>query len=325
MRQPNTLRTATFFGILAALMTAEPVAASPADEIKYDETRPLMKLTGELEQRYGYLVTYEDAPVPKEALFTEKRRIGPDYSYPVWKPITFHVDARLPVALDASGSQQPTASDTQAPLGQIRPLGPTVIDPLIKEYNSSGNPGQFKVIYDQGYAHVVPAGFLQGGRLVRFEPVLSTLVGVNLQEGSCWDLLNGLVDEIQQARNVQIMIFAAPATPWNPEPCTFNGLGHNLPARDVLVRLLDQIGQYGRNGSPEDRFQLPEERYSWGFVYEPTSETYFLTIRSVQKPEVPNVKPQVQPPPSDPAAANALLNSLLTAPKPGTVPTTKKN
>jgi hypothetical protein len=307
-------------------MAAEPVAASPADEIKYDMTRPMMMLTSELEQRYGYLVTYEDAPVPKELLFTEKRRIGPDYSYPVWKPVTFHVDARLPVAPDASGLQQPTASDAPAPLGQIRPLGPTVIDPLIEEYNSSGNPGQFKVIYAGGYAHVVPAGFLQGGRLVAFEPVLSTEIGVNLQEGSCWDLLNGLVEEVQQARNVKIMIWAAPAAPWNPEPCSFNGFGHNLPARDALVHLLDQIGQHGRNGSPEDRFQLPEERYRWGFVYEPTTETYFLSIRSVQKPEELNRKPQVQsPPPADPAAANALLNSILTSPAPAPVPATKKN
>jgi hypothetical protein len=311
------MRTATFLGILAALMTAKPAAASPADQIKYDETRPLMKLTSELEQRYGYLVTYEDAPVPKEAVFTEKRRIGPDYSYPVWKPVTFHVDARLPVAPAASGSQQPTASDAPAPLGQIRPLGPTVIDPLIEEYNSSGNPGQFKVIYDGDYAHVVPAGFLQAGRLVAFEPVLSTQIGVNLQFGTCWDLLNGLVDEVQQARNVKIMIWVAPASPLTPEGCSFNPERHNLPARDVLVQLLGQIGL-------RTEFRLPQERYSWSFVYEPTTETYFLSIGSVQKPEELNRRPQVQPPPSDPAAANALLNSILTSPAPAPVPV-KKN
>ena len=317
------MRTATFLGILAALMAAELAAAPPADEIKYDMTRPMMMLTGELEQRYGYLVTYEDAPVPKELLFTEKRRIGPDYSYPVWKPVTFHVDARLPVAPDASGLQQPTASDAPAPLGQIRPLGPTVIGPLIEEYNSSGNPGQFKVIYDGDYAHVVPAGFLQGGRLVAFEPVLSTEIGVNLQFGTCWDLLNGLVDEVQQARDVKIMIRGAPASPLTPEGCSFNPERHNLPARDVLVQLLAQIGKHGRNGLPEDRFKLPEEQYSWRFVYEPTTETYFLSIGPVQKPEELNRKPKVQPPPPDPAAANAMLNSLLTSPAPA--PATKKN
>jgi hypothetical protein len=307
------MRTATILGILAVLMTAEPAAASPADQIKYDETRPMMKLTGELVNRYGYLVTYEDAPVPKEAIFTEKRRIGPDYSYPVWKPVTFHVDARLPAAPDASGSQEPAASDAQPPLGQIRPLGPSVIDPLVQEYNSSGNPGQFKVIYDGDYAHVVPAGFLQGGRLVPFEPILSTEVAVNLQFGTCWDLLNGLVDEVRQARDVKIMIWAAPASPLTPEGCSFNPERHNLPARDVLVQLLAQIGKHGRNGSAaEDRFKLPEEQYRWGFVYEPTTETYFLSIRSVQSPEEPISKPKVQPRPADPAAANALINSLFT-------------
>lgn len=325
MRKPNSMRTTTFLGLLAALMTTGPAAASPADEIKYDETRPLMKLTGELEQRYGYLVTYEDAPVPKESLFTEKRRIGPDYSYPVWKPVAFHVDARLPAEPDSFGSQLADARDAQGPAGKIRPLGPSVIDPLIQEYNSSGNPGQFKVIYDGDYAHVVPAGFFEGGRLVPFEPILSTEVAVNLQFGTCWDLLNGLVDEIQQARDVKIMIFAAPASPWNPEGCSFNPERHNLPARDVLVQLLAQIGKHGRNGSAaEDRFKLPEEQYSWGFVYEPTSETYFLSIRPVHKPEQPNRKPQVQPEPADPAAANALINSLLTSPVPAPVPVKKK-
>jgi hypothetical protein len=60
------MRTATFFGLFATLMAAEVSAAPPADEIKFDTTRPMMRLAGELQQRYGYLVTYEDAPVPKE-------------------------------------------------------------------------------------------------------------------------------------------------------------------------------------------------------------------------------------------------------------------
>jgi hypothetical protein len=71
-------------------------------------------------------------------------------------------------------------------------------------------------------------------------------------------------------------------------------------------------------------FRGPPELFTWTFVYEPTTEAYFLSTQSVHKPEEPNIKPKVEPEPTDPAAANALIRSLLTSPAPGTVPV-KKN
>jgi len=236
--------------------------------------------------------------------------------------VAFHVDARLPTASD-DPVPQPAIVDAEGRVyGHTRPLGPAVIDPIIQEYNSSGNPGQFKVIYDGAYAHIVPAGVLEGGRLVPFEPILSTEIAVDMPEGTCWDLLNGLVDEVQQARKVGIMLWAVPVSSWDPDRCSISG--HNLPARDVLLQLLGQIGKHGRTGSPaEDKLKLPEERYAWGLVYEPTSDAYSLWIDSVHNAEEER-KPKVLPAPARPPSPGPSIEQLLMSPVPGATPVKKK-
>jgi hypothetical protein len=121
--------------------------------------------------------------VGKDQIIRDNRKLGPDYFYPAWKPVTFHMNARVETGQVAAEPGKASA-DGHPALVQLRRLGPDLIDPLIKEYNSSGNPGQFQAIYDGDYAHIVPTATLQGGSLVEFQPVLSTVVPMSGQDGT---------------------------------------------------------------------------------------------------------------------------------------------
>jgi hypothetical protein len=259
---------------LACLLLAGlGLGVSFAQDIKYAEPRPMMKLAGELVSRYKYLVTYEDAPYEASDVVARRMANRGEYRSPRWAPVTFHVQARAetdgasPAALQAGAGGGKSAGAAAA----VRPLGPDVIRPLIAEYNSSGNPGRFDAIYDGDYAHIVPAGREDGRDIDRFEPMLSTVVPVNLSEGTCWDLLSELFNEVQQNRRIPIAIFAAPVAPMKPGSCTIRG--HGLPARQVLIQLLEEIGAAGRG---------TKARFAWTLVYDPTSAGYVFCTDMVQ-------------------------------------------
>jgi hypothetical protein len=301
-----------FKSFLAVMLVMPGVPAAPADEIKIAQPRPMMILSDELTRRYGYLVTYEDAPAdPAREIVTETRANGRQFRYPAWSGVTFHVEARKPTELQlapSSASPQTKPEAQQAP--PVAVLGPELMDPLIKEYNSSGNPGRFSVIYGGDYAHIVQDGRTVNGKIVEFQPILSTVVPVNLQEGTCWDLVKNLFDEVQQARKIAIVNAFPPVNQWDTRTCSISG--HDLPARQVLTKLLDQIAV--RPGiSPDDRFL-------WTLVHDPNENAYFFGTQVAPRPaEAATTPEKAQPQAQTPATASKTF-------KPGaTPPPVKKN
>lgn len=301
MKNSVLLRSLTALGILGS-----GFAAAPIDEIRIERPRPMGALAGELAERYGYLVTYEDAPVDLREVVVERRPNGIEYRYPTWRPITFHVQARI--ATEGAGAESQGGATAQ-----LEPLGPKIIDPLVAEYNSSGNPGKFTVIYEGDYAHIIPAVPTREGRAADFEPILSTIVPSYRERGTCWELFTGLIDDIQRARGVKINVVTVPVTPMDPKQCSLDG--HWLPARQVLVQLLDGMGK---------RPPFSDVRSAWGLVYDPTIDAYFLDARPVWNYHPPAVKlvPDAQPRLGGsrsglPLAANSSARKSLAPASPG--------
>jgi hypothetical protein len=132
--------------MLAALpvLSLSAYSASAADEISLNQSRPMMKLAGELAARYGYLVTYEDAP-PDAAHEVLKMRVRQDvdFFYPAWSRVVFHVNAREGTA--AAASEEPLRVVTTGgsvrvrSAGPVRPLEPKVIDPDDSGHSVAGS------------------------------------------------------------------------------------------------------------------------------------------------------------------------------------------
>jgi hypothetical protein len=224
-----------------------------ADTIGIDESRPLGKLAAQLTQRYGYLITYEEGPYEGVNLRTDLRPNGVKFLYPDWKPIVFHVP-------EGAGEGGSTTSN------KVAPLGPQILDPLVREYNESGNPGKFSVIYDGGYAHIVPAVGMDGKSY--FEPILNTRIPSSMEVRSCNDMLNDVLFKITTARGVTILPGRLPVNGLITQQCAI--FGTDLTARQMLVQILQQIGSPKYSGSVASRF-------TWTLMYDANWNKYFLT------------------------------------------------
>ena len=113
------------------------VVCTPAfcvDAIAISEPRPLGKLAVELQRRYGYLVTYEEAPFDSEReRSTEILKNGTRYHSPVWKPIVFYVPDGLPETNANAAEDSVTHARAKYP-------NPDIMESLVREYNESGVP-----------------------------------------------------------------------------------------------------------------------------------------------------------------------------------------
>src|SRR5271165_1996366 len=127
-------------------------AQSPVDIIQINEGRPLGMAVVQLNERYRYMVTYEDVPpdLDSEVLTT------------VHPPTAFHADevhARAPktgpVTFRVARPSKMKPGEPDVALVVHAEVASAAED-LVTQYNVSGNPGQFKVIDDGKYVHVVP-------------------------------------------------------------------------------------------------------------------------------------------------------------------------
>jgi len=270
-----TINTACKFSVALAL-SALGLSLFGADAIQLAQPRPMMILVGKLFYDYGYMVTYEDAPVDLSRDVTVTTR--PDgvlvRNMP-WRPVVFHVPAVVEPA--SSGSEAGSAQMTKSePTGHVKPAT-GMIEPMMQEYNNSGNIGQFSVIYDEDYAHVVQTKRLVDGQLADFEPILSTVVPVVTKVGTCGDLLHSLWSELHDVRGINKNVMEnVPEVPLG-HLCVVEG--HNIPARAVLIQILDEL-------NIDPRTHARTARYGWSFVYEPNIESYFLSVRLAMDPFV---------------------------------------
>jgi hypothetical protein len=235
-------------------------AALGAETITINQSRPLGKLALDLQQKYGYPVTYEEAPYDAGTLHTETYSNGSRYSSPGSVPIVFHVP-------DVAVGRAVSASADRVPFGL-----PDVVMPLVEEYNRSGNPGTFTVFFEGGYAHIVPAGRVVNGKVVAFQPILSTAVSFTSKGHSCSDTLDVLLAQIEGVRGVSIVQAAVPIGALLRHECTV--VVEDLPAREVLAGILDQLGTGTVRADPKPR-------YSWGLLYDSNIGKYFLSTMLV--------------------------------------------
>jgi len=237
----------------------------------------MMILVGNLFYDYGYMVTYEDAPVDLSRDVTVTTRPDGVLVRNMPRPVAFHIATIVdpvpgPVQSE-SGRAQMTRSE---PTGHVKPV-PGMLQPMMEEYNNSGNIGRFSVIYDDDYAHVVQTKRLVDGKLVDFEPILSTVVPVATKVGTCGELLHSLWSELHDLRGIDKNVMEnVPEVPLG-HLCMVEG--HNIPARAMLIQILDEV-------NIDPRTHERTARYAWTFVDEPNIDSYVLSVGLVMGPFV---------------------------------------
>lgn len=241
-------------------------SAEGADVITINHPQALLRLATELSERYGYLVTYEDAPVDEREVVTQRSPRGGVDRFAVSKPVTFHIPTGRPLSAD-------TQSGSGAEAEGVLPLSRELLQPMIDAYNVSGNPSRFAVSFDGTYAHIYVVSHNVNGRTEEFEPISATRVTMPSQPTPCYQTLNYLYAELKKMRNVDVThLLIAPNWLFRRE-CTITG--DNLTAGDVLAQIAHEFGSNNGAGPVEPGKEL---RITWWLAYDIPSGRYFLSM-----------------------------------------------
>ncbi len=300
-RIPPVHLARTLIALASLIGSCVPALAADPGAIEYHESRPLGKLTGELWERYGLLITYEEAPYDEKAeIVTDVYANSRRFRRPTWKPVTFHgIGPGL-----ADVRRGPPAAE------EPPPDAASIAKSAIAEYNSSGNPGRFRVIQDRGYVHIVPDGRMRDGKIEPFQPILDTRVTFrDSQPRLCLDVLKDLVGQIENLRGIR-MDSNFPPGPFNHYKCFIQGT--DLTARAALEQFLQQIELPQQN--PTSRF-----RYCWRLEYDTNADMYVMTICLVLQYSPDALTTSTPAPDPTPASPDAPINGIIigtkTAPK----------
>ncbi len=232
-----------------------------SEDLTFSRTRPLMALCTELQDKYGLLVTYEDAPGdPITEVNSEIRSNGVTFLSPKWKTITFHIPSGLP-----------TRPDLATPLSGAVDAGTSLatVQDVVRQYNASGNPGRFTVTSDGEYLHVAQTARMVNGKFERFEPVTDTVLAWNPKTGTCRQVLGDLFAALRQQRSITVVEGAVPMGALLMTHCKVEG--KSVTARQILAAVAD-----GLDTDPVTGKKMGSD--AWYLVYDPNGHKYFLSF-----------------------------------------------
>jgi hypothetical protein len=203
-----------YTNILLALFTILiPRGASTEEVLVVDEPRPVVAAIRILEERYGWLINYEDPKYGSEDLVD---RTSPAYrgEHRALDPRGGRLEFRYPVS-----------ENTQLPLSQV-----SVLEILLSENERRGYPGKFVVTTVGGHYSVMP----------RDGSILDTIISLPDQERSYEEAVREIVAALSGAVGVPVN---GPSM-FRPRQERYTISAKGEPARDVLVRLFAQVEGY---------------------------------------------------------------------------------
>ena len=179
-------------------------------KVDANNPRPLEQTLGALQQKYGWVVNYEDPQYVSQADLSEGEGPG--------------------------GSKLPRGGrfSVEFPLGQEKEKS---VQAVLDAYNRSENPGRFELrkISDALVVVGVEAHDAQG-KLSPQKPVLDTPITLPTKQRSATDSLNLICRKIALQRGIPVNIGISPRNVMNHNNVGIGGT--KVSARDLLIRTL---------------------------------------------------------------------------------------
>jgi hypothetical protein len=264
------MHTRTFLPVL--LLTTASCGLC-ADVITINQSQALLKLSWQLSERYGYLVTYEEAPIDQEnEVVRGLNAAGRTTKSAVRKPVTFHVPRAQAPGADG------TSTDISGPEG-ILPLSKELIQPMVDDYNASGNPSKFAVSFDGTYAHILAVSHRVNGKMEDFQPILATKITMAPQPLPCYQTIDNLLAELKKMRGVDVEALLIDPNWVLRHECSI--VGADLTAGEVLAQVAHEFGFGTPTGAPPVQ-PGREMRITWWLAHDPDSEKYYLSMAWVR-------------------------------------------
>lgn len=254
MRTTELLTRYSVCGLLALLCSGNPIDAqqSTALNLSFTVARPLEAVIRELENRYGWIITFEDPPYEAAADLED---------------ITLEAVKDLNTKAKVIAPRRRHFEFHQSRVDASRPE--EVLSVLIRDYNDSGNGDEFELRRTGAVFHVVPtvSSDAIGIRTSR-QSRLDVRVTVPQGERSVMALLQMIIAQVREQTGVHVTLGIVPQNALAQKTVRFSAT--NERAQDVLVRALATM----------------EANLSWRLQCDPGSTKFcFFSIHPVLTPK----------------------------------------
>ena len=228
--------------------------------------RPLMQAVEAISQEYGWIVDFEDPLYQSHFDLVDDTDPKWRASHPNEKGAT-----RVSGGLFQSSFPEPSSISSGDAEEQV-------LQKLVADYNSSGNPGKFSVRKeaDGRYVLVGVSRKDETGKDETVNPLLDTSISVPTQQRDARATLQLIVDTLAATSGVNIKLgtIGLSSDPLQDSRLAIGGT--NVPARTLLLQALDSIS----STSPHFR-----GIFVWNFLFDVDTNAYWLRLRSATKTE----------------------------------------
>jgi hypothetical protein len=235
--------------------------------------RPLAQAVEAISQEYGWIVDYEDPPYHSQFDLV-------DDTDPTWR--ANHPNAkgvvRVSGGLFQSSFPEPSSGNTEE----------QVLEKLVADFNSSGNPGKFAVREETDGRYAV-IGISRRDATGKDEPVnalLDTPITIPVQQRDATATLQLIVDTLAATSGVKVKLgtIGLSSNPLQEGTLTIGGA--NVPARTLLLQALDDVSRTSPHFGGI---------FVWNFLFDADTNAYWMRLRSATKTETdPNGRQAVQ-------------------------------
>jgi hypothetical protein len=214
--------------------------------VKANDPRPLDQAITGMNQHEGWLVDYEDPPWGAGDL-VDDTDLAWRAAHPAAKGVTRVGGGPFVSNFSLGGDMSIGSADEEQ-----------ILDKVIADYHSSGNPGRFELKRENAERFAV-VGIGPGGDM----PVFDTLITIPVQERTVVDTIVLISRAISQKSGEKIELGTAPTNLVMQTRCRVGGEAR--PAREILSEVADAT-----------RYPLV-----WKLLYDGDTSTYFLNFSVV--------------------------------------------
>lgn len=237
-----------------------------AGTLTANQPRPLMQAVEAISQEYGWTVDFEDPPYRSHFDLVDDTDPTWRANHPTAKGVT-----RVSGGLFQSNFPEPLSITS----GNAEE---EVLQKLVEDYNSSGNPGKFAVRKeaDRRYAVMGVSRKDETGIDESVNALLDSPISVPIQQRDARSTLQLIVDTLTASTGVKVYLGT---TGLSSDPLQDAELaigGSNVPARILLLQALDGVSRT----SPHFR-----GIFVWNFIFDADTNAYWLHLRSATKTE----------------------------------------
>jgi hypothetical protein len=237
---------------IAAITVACQAQSQQEVKLSVDGPRPVAEAVKQLQEKYGWIITYEDPRLVNESDLLDvtdpKYRQANPGGRKALAPKGGHLEISYFVSQATGKPENPKA----------------LLQMLLNAHAASANPGRFELRQTGQVFHVAPSQVKDiRGRWAHQASILDTPITFPEKERSVFETLEAITRVLSSATQMKVAIGTIPLNLFVRHRTTQSASSE--PAREVLIKTLESTNR----------------KFSWRLLYDPGMKMFALNVRSV--------------------------------------------